>query len=88
MKKFFLFLAVLSASAVAIATVSSESTLDALTNANVEALAQMELPPSIIVCDTGYCGYCWEAQRFFLLYKCVWTGMQEDYCDCSLIGYV
>lgn len=55
-------------------------------SANVEALAQNEnASPE---CDTGFCGRCWEVKRFGFLYKCVWTGDPNDFCDCIYIGYV
>ena len=88
MKKIYVITAALIVAISVVLGMTAQTVSNDLFEANVEALAQMELPSSIIVCDTGFCGYCWEVKRFGLLYKCVWTGMQDDYCDCSYIGYV
>ncbi len=88
MKKIYTILAVAAVAACTAFAVSNYSSRDPFFESNVEALMQTELPPAIISCNSGYCGRCWEVQRFGLLYKCVWTGMQDDFCDCVLNGYV
>lgn len=59
-----------------------------LFEANVEVLLDQELDPGIITCDRAFCGSCWERDNAILLYNCNWTGRQEDYCDCDLLGFV
>ena len=53
---------------------------------NLEALAQTE--GAIIVCNTSVCGRCFEEKKAFPVYKCNWTGMQADYCDCDKAGWL
>ena len=89
MKKIKLFIAALViASAVVAISINARTSNDPFFEANLEALLDVELPPAILTCDAEICGRCYEVVRFGLLYKCTWSGMQEDYCDCSLLGYV
>lgn len=55
-------------------------------NANVEALAQGG--GAVIVCDGGICGQCFYAEAAWPFYKCNWSGIQDDYCDCDKAGYL
>lgn len=59
-----------------------------LFDANVEALTQSELPGAQIMCNSGNCGRCFEERTAWPVYKCTWTGSQEDYCDCDKLGYL
>lgn len=60
--------------------------LTTLFDANIEALAEYE--GSIIVCNSGNCGLCFEEETAWPFYKCNWTGRQADYCDCNKLGYL
>ena len=53
--------------------------------ANVEALAEFE---STITCDSGRCGQCFKEEKAWPFYKCNWTGVQADYCDCDKTGWI
>ena len=52
---------------------------------NLEALAQGE---AVIICNSGICGRCFEEKTAWPYYKCNWTGMQEDFCDCDKVGWL
>ena len=54
---------------------------------NLEALAQ-EDEGAKIVCSASICGRCFEEKKAFPFYKCNWTGMQIDFCDCDKIGWL
>ena len=59
---------------------------DDLFEQNLDALAQME--GAVIVCDDGICGQCFEEETAWPVYKCNWTGRQDDYCDCNKVGFL
>lgn len=87
MKKIYLLCAAvtLCASVVGTLCLKSEKS-NFLFEANIEALAQIE--ESIITCSSGNCGRCFEEITAWPFYKCNWTGMQADYCDCDKVGYM
>lgn len=57
----------------------------AFLESNLEALTQGE---GVIICDSGICGRCFEEKTAWPFYKCNWTGMQADFCDCDKIGWL
>ena len=88
MRKKFFFIAVsaiVAVSAGIFAYQNSESRSDDLFSANVEALAEFE---STITCDSGRCGQCYVEIDAWPFYKCNWTGVQADYCDCDKTGWI
>lgn len=58
---------------------------DDIFSANVEALVELE---SVITCDSGRCGQCFVEIDAWPFYKCNWTGVQADYCDCDKAGWI
>ncbi len=55
--------------------------------ANIEALANIELPEIVISCNRGYQGYCFEENMMkwamcgeYMFRPCQWTGRPKDYC--------
>ena len=58
---------------------------DDIFSANVEALVELE---SVITCDSGMCGQCFKEEKAWPFYKCNWTGVQADYCDCDKAGWI
>lgn len=53
---------------------------------NLEALAKEE--GAVIVCSASICGRCFEEKKAYPFYKCNWTGMQADFCDCAKAGWL
>ena len=88
MKKIKLFIAALVlASAVVAISINSRTSNDPFLEANLEALLDVELPPAIITCDSGICGKCFMEEIVWPFYKCIWSGRQDDYCDCDKAGF-
>ena len=88
MRKNFFFIAVsaiVAVSAGIFAYLNSESKANEFFEANVEALAEFE---STITCDSGRCGQCYVEIDAWPFYKCNWTGVQADYCDCDKTGWI
>ena len=52
---------------------------------NVEVLAQGE--GAVITCSNSYCGRCFDIKTAWPFYRCIWTGVQTDYCDCDKVGW-
>lgn len=90
MKKFYsICMAVLAVIVLSVSitlVVRSRSYRNDFFRANVEALTDIE--GSIIICDDGNCGQCFKEETAWPVYKCDWTGMQKDYCDCNKIGFL
>ena len=63
----------------------NENKADDLFLANVEALAEFE---TTITCDSGRCGQCFVEEKAWPFYKCNWTGIEADYCDCDKTGWL
>ncbi len=54
--------------------------------ANVEALASDEGGSDS--CDSGNCGRCFYEVKAWPFYKCNWSGVKKDYCDCDKVGWL
>lgn len=89
MKKILIFFAALAVAAAAtVIIVNNNDFVSTLLDENIEALADTESGGAIIICDSGICGRCFEEITAWPVYKCNWTGMQADYCDCNKLGYL
>ena len=86
MKKIYVITAALIVAISVVLGMTAQTVSNDLCEANVEALASSE--GAIIICDSGNCGYCFEDETAWPIYKCNWTGMQKDYCDCNKVGYL
>ncbi len=64
---------------------NENNSMDELFEANVEALTNDE---SVITCDSGICGRCFVEEHAWPFYKCNWTGVQSNYCDCDKTGWL
>ena len=64
--------------------VKNETKVSNVTLANIEALADIELPPVEVVCSSSPSdgiGKCWAYS--FLVFDCVFTGELDNYCTKS-----
>jgi hypothetical protein len=75
-------LALLTAAGVGFASYrNANSGMSDLLKANIEALAQIELPEVVVECsaDPSGEGKCWDEDDLYPT-KCIATGNQDDYC--------
>lgn len=85
-KTIFISLSVLVIAVMAVVNinyVSKNSGLSNLSLANVEALAQVELPPVTITCGQ-FSGKCWKFAPYYsgeYYHPCQFSGYQSDYCS-------
>ena len=86
MKKVSAFITIAIIAVTSVYLTNEEYKFNALFDANVEALAEIE--GAVIICNSGNCGQCFEEETAWPFYKCNWTGMQADYCDCNKVGYL
>lgn len=78
-------LSVMAAGFGAVCITSVKDDDDVFFNANVDVLTEYE---AVITCSSGICGKCFEEVTTWPFYKCNWTGMQQDYCDCNKVGWL